>query len=615
MNPCNSIIALIIFGVMHMNASTTIAAPTATKPEASASTKKSGASASQALSELLAAADAEDLRFSPQSAVARGDLSFAGEFGDLISDAYIAQTRTALEGRLAALARIDRSALSTNEQIAYDVFRYLNDFALRGHRNGFVELSRQLAIDHLFGQHIVFPQFSSGSGIAPFNTLKDYEDGLTRLDGFVLYLDRVIVKMRDGIRAKQTLPRASVDKVIVQLSNAIDGGVDNSPFFAPARTFPSSIAPDTRERLAAAYRERVSARVLPAYIRLRSFFLDEYLPRARTGAPGYASFANADKIYAHAIESHTTVAMSPEKIYALGVSEVRRIRAEMDAIRARVGFKGTLTEFFTHLQTDPRFQPGSKEALLASYRAVESRVRAILPKYFEQLPRGGFEVRAIPLEQENSAGGAYYQIGTPDGSRPGVFYVNTSNLPTRTSPRTTALFLHEAIPGHHLQGTLAAENVALPALLRFTWNPGYGEGWALYCEWLGREMGLYDDPYQDFGRLDMEMIRAVRLVVDTGLHAKGWSREQAIEYMLQHTTLDRAAVEQEIDRYAVWPGQAVSYKVGDVFLRELRARAEKALGKRFDIRKFHSVVLDTGALPLAVLERKVDAWIRASKPR
>jgi uncharacterized protein (DUF885 family) len=294
----------------------------------------------------------------------------------------------------------------------------------------------------------------------------------------------------------------------------------------------------------------------------------------------------------------------------LGLSEVARIRGEIDRIRRRLGFRGTLQAFFDHLKEDPRYKFSSEQALLDAYRAIGQRVDGLVNTLFERLPRSRLDIRPVPKELESSVAGASYQVGTPDGSRPGVFYVNTSDLPSRTTPRVTALYLHEGLPGHHLQGSLAQEADGLPALLRFGWNVGYGEGWGLYAEWLGHEMGLYADPVQHLGALDMEIFRAARLVVDTGLHAKGWSRQRAIDYMVANTSLARSFIEQEVDRYIAWPGQATGYKLGEITLKRLRRKAQAALGSRFDVRRFHSQVLDTGALPLEVLAMKIDAWIR-----
>jgi uncharacterized protein (DUF885 family) len=297
----------------------------------------------------------------------------------------------------------------------------------------------------------------------------------------------------------------------------------------------------------------------------------------------------------------------------MGLGEVARIRADMERVKTQVGFTGSLADFFTHIKTDPRFKFPSRDAYLARFRQIWDRVRPLLPRYFAHLPTLPFEIRPVPSEIEATAPGAYYLGGTPDGAQPGVFYANTYDLPSHTSPIMTALFLHEAQPGHHFQGALAQADTSLPAFLRFLWNSGFSEGWGLYCERLGIEMGLYDDPYQYFGMLDMQMFRATRLVIDTGLHAKGWGRDQSIRYMTDNTSLDPGLIEREVDRYIVNPGQATSYKVGELVIMRLRREAETALGPRFDLKAFHDQVLNTGSIPLHVLEAKIGRWIRATR--
>lgn len=564
------------------------------------------------LRRVLAAADEADLRLTPQAALLRGDLRFAGDFGDTVSDAWYRRLEATLREQVRQIRRVDRAALEATDRIAYDVFRYQAEFALRAFDNGVAPIQQRLPIDHVFGQHVTFQQLSSGGGAAPYRTIADYTNGLRRIDGFVRYVDRSIVTMRRGIRSGHVHPRIVPEKIIGQLESALAEPADASAYLLPVKNMPASIPATEGRRLEAAYRQALTAKIRPALARLLVFMQKEYLPASRPDPAGLAAMPDGARLYAHLLEQHTTTQLGPEEIHSLGLAEVARIRADMDAIRVRVGFEGDLPGFFGFLRSDPRFRYRTPEELLAGYRRLHSRVDEVLPKFFRVAAKSRLEIRPVPPEQEGSAGGAYYMIGTPDGSRPGVFFVNTSDLPTRTTPRMAAIFLHEGVPGHHLQGSLAQENAGLPALLRFNWNTGYGEGWALYSEWLGTEMGLYQDPYDQFGRLDMEMIRAVRLVVDTGLHARGWSREAAIAYMLEFSSLDRAAVEQEVDRYIVWPGQATAYKVGELFIRRLRARAEDRLGARFDIREFHQQVLETGSIPLAVLEQKIDAWIARS---
>jgi uncharacterized protein (DUF885 family) len=561
------------------------------------------------LAALFKNSDEAQLKLSPLTALGRGDLRYADQFGDNISDRWYADMEAQARRELRQLDGIHREKLSPKQKIAYDVFRYKTEDAVKFYELGLARIAQKMPIDHQSGAQITFPQTSSGEDVAPYKTLKDYDDGLKRIDGFVIYLGRAETQMRRGIGSGHVLIRVIAEKIILQLDDALKAGVDGSPFMKPVAAFPDGVPEPERIRLTAAYRAKVDEKVLPAFAKLRRFMAEEYLPASRTGAPGLAGMPDGALQYAYALETHTTTRMSADEIHALGVSEVARIEHEMEEIKTRLGFAGTLREFFAQLQNDPALKFETREALLDGYRRIQQRVEPILPRMFDHLPSSRLEVKAVPTAQEPFMGGAYYVIGTADGERPGTFYVNTSDLPSRTRPRMTALFLHEGSPGHHLQGNTTLEDDELPAFLRYGWNAGYGEGWALYSEWLGYEMGLYDDPYQRFGRLDMEMLRAMRLVVDTGLHAKGWSREQAIQYMLDHSSFDRGTVEQEVDRYIAWPGQATAYKIGELFIRRLRTKAELALGDRFDLRAFHRQILDTGPIPLAVLERKIDDWI------
>ncbi len=584
-----------------------VAAPVAAAPANDAGTRKQFA-------QLLAQADEDDLRLVPQNALLRGDLRRAGDFGDLISDAWLARAEAQLERQLAALSRIDRAQLDAGERIAYDTFRYNAGFALGQHRDGTVRIGLQMPLDHLSGQHLVFQQLSSGEGAAPYKTAADYRAGLARFDGFVVYLDRAIGRMKQGMRNGHVQPRIVTEKVIAQLDIELANRPEDSPFYAPIRNLPPSMSADDKARFAREYRQAIVAKVHPALKRVRTYMAGDYLAAGRVARPGLAGMPGGAAYYRSLLELQTTTKLTPAEIHDMGLAEVARIRREMEDVRKRVGFAGDDQAFARYLQSDPRFKVASPEALLEGYRKIQARVNDALPRYFETLPRSPLEVRAVPREQESSAS-AYYVVGTPDGARPGVFFVNTSNIATRITPRMTALYLHEGMPGHHLQGSTAMEAAALPALLRFGWNAGYGEGWGLYAEWLGREMGLYDDPYQYFGRLDLEMLRATRMVVDTGLHDKGWSRDEAIDYMLANTTIDRETIVAEVDRYIAWPGQAPSYKVGEITIRKLREKSQGALGPAFDVRRFHGVVLDTGAVPLHVLSGKVDAWIADEKKR
>jgi uncharacterized protein (DUF885 family) len=556
---------------------------------------------------LFKESDEAALELDPLGALGRGDMRFADRFGDYVTDTYWTAREALARKDLARIRGIDRNSLCGADQIAFDVFLDQAQVAVRAFDLGVTKANQELVIDHYFGQHVSFPSFSSGKGVAPFASVADYENGLKRIDGFVAHLDHAQELMRRGIANGHVHHRVIAERVIKQLTDSIDGAAE-SPFLGPLSNFPPALSTAERERFVLAYKRAVADKITPAYERLRTFMKTEYLPRSREDAPGLSAMRDGATVYAYALEQHTTTKLTAAEIHKLGREEVARIQGEMDRIRVQVGFKGTLSEFFVHVRSDPKFKFNSKNAMLDAYRAVQSRVEERLPGQFLRLPKSTLEIREVPQAQA-SAVGAYYIPGTPDGSRPGVFYLNTSDLASQSTTRVTSLFLHEGMPGHHLQGSLTQEDTRLPEFLRFGWNTGYGEGWALYAERLGVDMGLYADPFQNFGRLETEIFRAARLVVDTGLHAEGWSRAQAIDFMLANTPLDRAFIEQEVDRYTVWPGQATAYKLGEIFIRRLRARAERALGPKFDVRAFHDEVLNAGAIPLGVLERKIEAWI------
>jgi uncharacterized protein (DUF885 family) len=339
---------------------------------------------------------------------------------------------------------------------------------------------------------------------------------------------------------------------------------------------------------------------------------NEYLPVSRQGV-GLVHMKGGPDLYRFLIEQNTTLPLSADEVHNLGLSEVKRIRAEMEAIKSEVGFRGTLPSFFEHVRTDPKFKPASKEWLTNRYYEVGKAVDTRIGQLFSTLPKSKLEIRPVPAYREKTDAGGSYQSGTPDGSRPGVFYFNTYDLPSRTTPGIETLYLHEGAPGHHFQISLAQENEALPNFMRFGGNTAYVEGWALYSEKLGPELGLFTDPYQRFGHLDDEMLRAMRLVVDTGIHAKGWTRDQAIKFMLDNSAMGKTDATAEVERYIAIPGQALAYKLGQLKILELRAKAREALGDRFDIREFHEQVLGTGALPLTVLETKINNWIASKR--
>ena len=583
-----------------------------TDVSAPAAPAAAGATAAQQLQALFKESDEDNLRRNPLSALFRGDMRYAGELGDNITDAYYAGERSAAENELRRLATIDRSQLSATDQIAYDVFKRQNEVALRGLMPEMLALTAVRPIDHFFGFHTFYPDLASGQGAAPFKTVEDYENNLKRHRQYPVLLDRAIVRFREGMASGVTQPKLVVRNIIDQLDLQLAQGVEGSTFYGPVKTFPEGISAPDQARLRAAHAAVIRDEIRPAYVRLRDFLKKEYLPAAREGV-GLVHMQGGPQLYEYLIEQTTTVPMRADDVHNLGLREVARIRGEMESIKSRVGFKGTLAQFFEHLRTDPKYKPASKEWMTNRYYEIGKTVDARIGELFSTLPKSKLEIRPVPAYREKTDAGGSYNAGTPDGARPGIFYYNTYDLPSRTTPGMETLYLHEGAPGHHFQISLAQENEALPNFMRFGGNTAYVEGWALYAETLYDELGMQTDPYQRFGGLDDEMLRAMRLVVDTGLHSKGWTRDQSIKYMLDNSSMGKTDATAEVERYIAIPSQALAYKVGQLKILELRARAEQALGDRFDIRGFHEQVLMTGALPLPVLEQKIDRWIASQR--
>ncbi len=570
------------------------------------------APASPALKALFAASDEAMLKRNPVQGIYRGDLRYADRFGQYFTDAYIAGERAAADSDLTALARIDRATLNADDQLSYDVFQWQRTMDRRGTDPDLVKATAVRPIDHFNGVHLFFPDMSSGEGAARYATLKDYDDGLTRIGDFVGELDTAVVRFREGLATGVVQPRIVVQNTIAQLDGLIAQGVEGSTLLKPVAKMPDDIGAADRIRLKDGYRDAIGTRVVPALQRMRTFLKTEYLPAARDSA-GLSAMPGGAALYAHLVRTQTTTELTPDSIHRIGLSEVARITAGMEEVKATVGFKGTLPEFFEYIRTGRQFKPASKEALRDGYLEIGKRVDTQVRELFSVVPKTTMDIRPVPAFRErNDAAGSYMQ-GTPDGSRPGVFYYNTYDLPSRTTPGMETLYLHEGVPGHHFQISIAQENDALPSFQRFGGNTAFVEGWALYAESLGPELGMFKDPYQRYGTLDDEMLRAMRLVVDTGLHEKGWTRDQAIAYMLEHSSMGRTDATNEVDRYIAMPAQALAYKIGQLTIRRLRAKAEAALGPKFDIRAFHAQVLMSGALPMVILEAKIDRWITATK--
>ena len=550
----------------------------------------------------------EYLEANPIAATFNGDNRFNDRFGATTSAESRARTRALAEKYLAQTAQYDPASLKGEDRISYDLLRYELQQSLDAQKFP----SHLTPINQTGSLPLIFAQLGSGRLAQPFETVKDYDNWLSRAAGFAPAVDGMIADMAEGIKRGVVLPKALIKPVLPQLENLGSAEFEKSVYMAPLKKFPQSFTEADKTRLTAAYTELIRDRIVPAYQRLLTFMRDTYLPAGRDTL-ALSALPDGKAWYAFRARASTTTDMSPDAIHNIGLAEVERIRKLFEAAKDRVGFKGSLKEFFVHLNTAPELRFTNREEIQAAYEALRSRVDAKVPAFFARIPKNKFEIRAIEPFREVSGPPAQYFQGLPDGSRPGVFYYNAYKPETRTRFTTTAFFVHEAIPGHHFEISLAQEQTNMPSFRRFGGTGAFSEGWGLYSEMLGQEMGLYDDPWQWVGRLSAEVWRAVRLVVDTGVHSKGWSREQSIAYFLENVPQGETVAVQEVERYIAVPGQALSYKIGELKLRELRGRAEKALGAKFDIRAFHEEVLVHGSVPMNVLEAAVDRWLAAQK--
>lgn len=563
------------------------------------------------LFQLFKDSDEASLRRNPLQALFRGDMRYADRLGDLFSDAHFQGEKAAAEHDLLALQAIPRGELGASDQIAYDVFEYQTKDNLRALQPDLLALNEALPMNHFFGLHTEYPTLASGQGGAPYATLEDYANSLKRDRDFASNIDVAIAQWKKGEAEGVVDTKLTVRNMIEQLNNQLKLKPEDSPYWGPIKAFPASIGAADRGRLTDAYRASISGVLYPALTRMRDFLQNEYLAKAREGI-GLMYMKGGDALYRYDVQSTTTLPMTPDQIHALGLSEVARITKGFEKVRQEVGFKGDLHAFFNYMRTSPRFAPKSREQLQSDFYRIKTAVEGKVPQYFSVVPKTPLVIRSYPAYREKFEAGGSYNSGTPDGTRPGTFYFNAYDLPSRFTWEETTLFLHEGEPGHHFQISLAQENKSLPNFMRFGGNTAYVEGWALYSETLGYPMGFYQDPNQRFGTLNDEMLRAMRLVVDTGIHSKGWTRNQAIQYMLDHSGESKTDATAEVERYIAIPSQAVAYKVGSLTIQRLRDKAKAALGRKFDVRQFHAEVLGSGALPLSILEQKIDHWI-ASK--
>ncbi|MCA1797883.1 MAG: DUF885 domain-containing protein [Xanthomonadaceae bacterium] len=539
------------------------------------------------------------LRENPTFASNLGDLRWNDQWGDASLEAIEARHR-ATEGELERLRGISRDTLPPAERLNYDLFeqRLANDVAAHRYRDFLMPISQRGGVQTLHNM----------TETLRLDTTRHYEDWLARLASVDTLIDQNIALMRAGIEEGRVRPRVIMERVPSQLAAHLVNTPDESPFFKPFERYPDGVPAPDRARLTAAARETIADTVIPAYRRLAQFFNEEYLPATRTTV-GAWDLPEGREYYGHRARVFTTTSLTPDEIHEIGVAEVERIRAQMMEVIEAVGFERGFDAFLDHLRTDPQFYFDDGDELLTAYRAMSKRIDPLMVQLFGRLPRMPYGVRPIPMDIAPDTTTAYYSRPAADGSRAGNYYVNIYRPEVRPKYEMMALSLHEAVPGHHLQIALAQELGDLPNFRRYGGFTAFSEGWGLYAEYLGEELGLYDDPYDKFGQLTYEMWRAVRLVVDTGMHHKGWTRERAIEFFMANAAKSEADIINEIDRYIANPGQALAYKIGELKLKELRRRAEQRLGDRFDVRAFHDAVLENGAVPLDVLERHIDAWI------
>lgn len=571
---------------------------------AAAKAAKAASAEAQRLRDITETYYEQYLELNPLTATAQGDHRFDDRFGDYVSERWMADWLATEQEALEKLAAIDPAKLTGEDLLTYESFKYGRETAIAGFRYP----SELLPINQFGGLHTYFAVLGSGGGAHPFRTTQDYENFLARMDGFVAWVDQSIANLQSGATRGVVQPRVIVERLIPQLAALAVTDPKQSVFWRPLTQFPVSVKSADRDRLIKAYAEKLSKQLLPAYQRLHDFLTDEYLAQSRTGV-AWSELGNGAEWYAYLVRYHTTTSMTPDEVHELGLKEVARIRSEMERVKGQLGHGSDLRSFFDALRADPTLYYTDPAELLAGYQVIEARVDQAMPLLFARRPEAGFEIRAVEAFRAASEAAGSYLPGSPDGKRPGVFYVNTYDLASRPKYAMEALYLHEAVPGHHYQISIAQEAADLPRYRRFAYDTAYGEGWALYAESLGRDLGLYTDVHSLFGSLSAEMWRAVRLVVDTGLHAKGWTRERAIDYFRANTALGDADIKAEVERYIAWPGQALAYKVGQLKILELRRRAQEKLGPRFDVRAFHAQVVDSGSLPLAVLEKKIDRWI------
>ena len=547
-----------------------------------------------------------NLEMNPLNATFIGDYRYNDRLANSNGPEYRAASEAMDQEFLQRLLAIDREQLGEQDRLSYDIFKINRELSLES--NQFP--SHLQPINQFYAITNSFVQLGSGSSAHPFKTVKDYEDFLSRVDDFAVIIDQIISNMKQGMQEGVTQPRILMEKLVPQVASQIIDDPRESAFYMPVINMPEDFSADDRERLTVAFEDKISNTIIPAYQRLNNFLTDEYIAAARETVGLYAQ-PNGEAWYAYMVRLRTTTDMTPDEIHQIGLDEVARIHGEMHGVMEEAGFEGDLKDFFEFVNSDDQFFYDEAEELIQGYRDMSDHIAELATELFDVFPKSEFEVRRVEPFREASASGGSYRSGTPDGSRPGVFYANAYNIKARGKWAMESLFLHEAIPGHHFQIMIQRENEDLPDFRRFGGFTAYSEGWGLYAESLGRELGVYVDPYSYFGGLNAELWRSIRLVVDTGIHAKGWTRQEVLDYMYANSAVAEVRAVAEAERFMAIPGQALAYKIGQLKIRAIRDKAEASLGDKFSVKDFHTEVLKDGAMPLSMLESKLDRWIEA----
>ena len=548
----------------------------------------------------------DGLKLNPINATNEGDSRYNDKFPELITNDYKNKQEKYYNKYLNEVSKFKMNDLSDVDKMSKSILEWECKTNLKS-----LSFNTQYTpIDQMWSIHLIVGQLASAEGAQPFKTVSDYNNWLLRLEGYMKWLEDAEIKMKEGMSDGYVLPKSLISKVIPQIKALTNSDLKNNLFYSPINNFPSDFDKETKSKLDKIYSLKIKEKLIPAHDKLYQFLKNEYLKEGRLSS-GIDDVPNGKELYKHLIKVFTTTDMTADEIHSLGLLEVARISSEMIEIKNEVGFKGSLKEFFNYVRENDTLMPfETAEDVLKNFNSIHDRMKPQIEKMFDLKPKTKFEVRRTETFREKSAS-AEYSPGSLDGSRPGIFYTPIPDATKYNTYSDESLFLHEAIPGHHYQISLTQENDLLPMFRKTLWYSGYGEGWALYCESLGKELGLYDDPYQYFGMLGAEMHRAIRLVVDTGIHSKGWTREEAIQYSLDNEAESEAGIISEIERYMAMPGQALSYKIGQLKIKELRKLSQQKLGDNFNISEFHNKVLESGCVPLALLENKINNWINS----